>query len=344
MKKLNFISFLLIIISGKLTAQQIYNGDNGLTTTGTGIEKKVSLGGTLNTAGTSIDLGSYTFGFKKSNTNYLFIENTGNVGIGLITPQFKLDVSGDAHFGGKTFIGNSTTPYTLSTSGTLNVYNDQGDGDIQVSGYDSPNKSSLSFNTGGGNGTAYRARIQIKNSSGDLEFLSNALGGRNAGFAFFNEAVSATVPLLKLNYNGSVGINTTTPNSEAKLDVNGNIFTNGKILIGSTLAKAGNFSLAVNGEAIFNRAVVKLYGNWPDYVFEESYKLPSLETVEQFIRNHKHLQGFKPHYEIKKTGVDLGESQKIIVQKIEELTLYLIEQNKQIKSLQAEINLLKRKN
>jgi hypothetical protein len=389
MKKSTILIFLLLInCQYFLYAQQIYLADNGLTASGTGTSKKVSLGGTLNVANTAIDLGAtFTFGFKKASAQYLFINNAGNIGIGnnaplanlhlksngntnttsaflvqnsvavemlrvlnngnvglgVVAPLHKLDVSGTSHFSGKMYVGNSTIPYNLGTSGTLNVYNDAGDADIQISGYDNPNKASISFNTTAGQSALYRARVQITNSVSDLEFLSGSTGGRNAGFSFFNESVSTTVPLLKINYNGTVGINTVTPNTEAKLDVNGNVYTNGKILIGSTLAKAGNFSLAVNGEAIFNRAVVKLYGNWPDFVFDDNYPLQSLEEVENYVKKNKHLSGFKNQNEIKENGIDLGDTQRLLTQKIEELTLYVIEQNKEIKSLQEEVELLKQK-
>jgi hypothetical protein len=69
---------------------------------------------------------------------------------------------------------------------------------------------------------------------------------------------------------------------------------------------------------------------WPDFVFDKEYQLPSLIEVEQFIKNNKHLEGIKSAEEVKKDGVDVGDNQAAMLQKIEELTLYIIEQNKKI--------------
>lgn len=139
---------------------------------------------------------------------------------------------------------------------------------------------------------------------------------------------SGGVEKVRITNAGDFGIGTTTP--QAKLDVNGNIFTNGKIAIGTTDAsKMAGYALAVNGDAIFNKVKVKLYNNWPDYVFEPGYKLVPLSVIETYIKNHKHLPEVPSADEIEKNGLDVGENQTILLKKVEELTLYLIEQNKQ---------------
>jgi hypothetical protein len=98
----------------------------------------------------------------------------------------------------------------------------------------------------------------------------------------------------------------------------------------------------VNGSAIFTKAVVKLYASWPDYVFKKSYRLPALTDIESFIKLHHHLQGVPEAEEIQRTGIDLGASQTMLLKKIEELTLYVIEQNKQIATLQNRIEKLEK--
>lgn len=139
--------------------------------------------------------------------------------------------------------------------------------------------------------------------------------------------------------NSQVGIGTETPNTNAKLDVNGNIYSNGKVFIGiadaNTATKINTYSLAVNGPAIFTSAKVALYASaWPDYVFSPTYKLTALDSLEQFIKLNKHLPEVPTASDVDKNGIDLGLNQALLLKKIEELTLITIEQNKRIEKLE----------
>lgn len=80
-----------------------------------------------------------------------------------------------------------------------------------------------------------------------------------------------------------------------------------------------------------------------DFVFEESYALPKLEDVEKHIREKKHLPEISSAKEMEKEGVNVGEFQIKLLQKVEELTLYIIDQNKQLKKQAEEIEELKKK-
>ena len=111
--------------------------------------------------------------------------------------------------------------------------------------------------------------------------------------------------------------------------------------VGIATTDTKGYKLAVNGPAIFTKAVVKNYGNWPDYVFEPAYQLPSLDSVSAFIKENKHLPEMPSAATVEKDGHDLGEVQKLLLKKVEELTLYVIEQRKQIMELKKENELIK---
>lgn len=104
------------------------------------------------------------------------------------------------------------------------------------------------------------------------------------------------------------------------------ILANGNVGIGTIDPKG--YRLAVNGDAIFTKIKVKQYSNWPDYVFASNYNLPTLAEVEKFIRDNSHLPGVPSAKEVEKNGLDLGDNQALLLKKIEELTLYMIELKK----------------
>jgi len=101
------------------------------------------------------------------------------------------------------------------------------------------------------------------------------------------------------------------------------------------------YKLAVNGKAIFTKLVVKPYANWPDYVFHKNFRLPGLPELERYIREHQHLPGIASEQEVQAGGIDVGEHEAALLKKVEELTLYLIEQNKKLEAQQKEIDQLK---
>jgi len=83
---------------------------------------------------------------------------------------------------------------------------------------------------------------------------------------------------------------------------------------------------------------------WSDFVFEPNYKLKTLEEVEQYIKTNKHLPDVPSEKEVKENGLSLGQSDAVLLQKIEELTLYLIEQNKENKEQSEKIKVLEDEN
>lgn len=100
-----------------------------------------------------------------------------------------------------------------------------------------------------------------------------------------------------------------------------------------------NEKLSVNGKIRAHEVKVET-ANWPDYVFEPDYKLPSLTEIEAYIQKNKHLPEMPSAAQLTDKGLELGEMVKIQQKKIEELTLYLIEKNKEMDKERGRITLL----
>ena len=117
---------------------------------------------------------------------------------------------------------------------------------------------------------------------------------------------------------GNVGIGTITPDSGYKLTVKGKISTR-EVKVTATAGGA-------------------------DFVFEDTYKLPTLKTVEQFIAKNKHLPEIASAKEMEKNGIHLAEMNIKLLQKIEELTLYTIQQQKELETQQIALEAQQQKN
>lgn len=113
-----------------------------------------------------------------------------------------------------------------------------------------------------------------------------------------------------------------------------NIYSNvGSVGIGTTDLSDPNFRLFVE-EGIRTRKIKVDQSAWPDFVFNEDYSLLPLDDLEFYLKQHSHLPGIPSANDVKQNGIDLGKNQALLLQKLEELTLYLIEQNKEIEKLQ----------
>ncbi|OQP63242.1 hypothetical protein A3860_25470 [Niastella vici] len=108
--------------------------------------------------------------------------------------------------------------------------------------------------------------------------------------------------------------------------------------VGINTSDTKGYCFAVNGDAIFNKVTVKPYP-WPDYVFHVKYRLRPLSEAEQYIKQYHHLPEVATADEVEKNGLDVGDNQATLLKKIEELTLYLIDQNKKLEQLDESVNL-----
>ncbi|SHF94805.1 hypothetical protein [Dysgonomonas macrotermitis] len=128
---------------------------------------------------------------------------------------------------------------------------------------------------------------------------------------------------MGIHNSGNVGIGIDNPTQ--KLDVAGNIKATGAY---------------INGIVYANEVKVETT-QWSDFVFAPDYKLRSLDEVKAHLEEHKHLPDIPSEKEVKENGVSLGEMQAKLLQKIEELTLYVIKQEEKNKALEEEIQNLK---
>lgn len=129
------------------------------------------------------------------------------------------------------------------------------------------------------------------------------------GNEYWNDPLHQWKPFLSVLNNGRVGINTSNP--QYTLDVKGTI-------------RAAEIK-------------VESVDNFADFVFEKNYKLPDLKEVHQFIQKNGHLSGIPSAAEVKENGMSLVDMQIKLLQKIEELTLYIIKQEEKIKELESKL-------
>ncbi|TDS20880.1 concanavalin A-like lectin/glucanase superfamily protein [Maribacter caenipelagi] len=165
--------------------------------------------------------------------------------------------------------------------------------------------------------------------------------GRMDNVMIWNKALTSaeqnTLVNDNLGYNDfSTTTEPSTGNESSLWTSNGNniFYTTGNVGIGTITP--GNYELAVNGEIRAKEVKVET-ANWPDYVFEKVYALPSLEEVQEHIAQKGHLPNIPSAKEIESNGLELGEMNRLLLEKIEEIMLYTIQQQKEIDELRLQI-------
>jgi hypothetical protein len=182
-------------------------------------------------------------------------------------------------------------------------------------------------NTVLGSTTDYNIKLQVTGSG----YFSGDLG------------IGTLYPTAQLHTTGSVrfaGLTQDSTKTEVLVtDVNGNLYYRSA----SSLAadEPIRSSLAVNG-AIKSKKIIISPDEWADYVFDSTYRLPNLTDVESYIHREHHLSGIPTAAAVQKDSLDIGASQAALLKKIEELTLYTIEQKKEIEALNARVEKLER--
>ncbi|MBD1261608.1 hypothetical protein HZY62_13470 [Maribacter polysiphoniae] len=143
--------------------------------------------------------------------------------------------------------------------------------------------------------------------------------------------VGINIGFSEENFGGNIfGIGTRYTNQESWHTFTINT-SNGNVGIGTK--NAGTWKLAVKGK--IRAEEIKVETGWADYVFKDDYDLPTLEEVEKYINEKGHLINIPSAEEVEANGIELGEMNKLLLEKIEELVLYTLEQEKNLIELKA---------
>jgi len=178
-----------------------------------------------------------------------------------------------------------------------------------------------------------QSRVLVSDANGSVAYRdASTLGGSGtSGWALNGNSIAPGQSIGTANNEDLVIITNGSPSMI--------VGKNGQVAIGMPSFAGGTstgYKLYVE-QGIRTRKVKVDVGSWPDYVFHKSYQLPTLEEVEKFIKTHQHLPEVPSADNVAKDGLDLGDNQSILLKKIEELTLYVIEQNKKIEQMQSRI-------
>ncbi len=338
--------------------------------------KSYMIGSTANVA--TSGAGKLIFRDVDAEINRMVLDENGNLGIGTPSPTTKLNVNGDVVLGGTVqATGSSNAVLTIrgDWNGTSNpqliiggqtnaakemqigfdITNDQGF--IQAT-HDGVGVKPLILQRFGGNlgigitnplqkmhldegiilitkTTTPQIRLNTNNTDNidsDRAFFGIATGNDN----FINGSKAGdTVLRGRSTENGSLILGVGTNNEGMR------ILYDGSVILGCSNPESGS-KLTVAGKISAQDITIKADAGGADFVFEKDYALPSLQHVEQFIQQNKHLPEIPSSQEMQENGVQVSEMQTKLLQKIEELTLYIINQDKYNKKLEARIDELEK--
>jgi hypothetical protein len=277
-----------------------------------------------------------TICFGQTNT----FPTSGSVGIGTTTPAYKLDVTGASDEFKARFQGPDG--YILigpGNSGWAHIYTDRPNFIFNqnvwsiTGGFSSYSAANLVLQT---NGTS---RLTILNSNGNVgigtatptsKLHVSSTGTVEMQVSSDGATTSRSIySLTRASSFWNIGMNVNQSNTDdLQFRFNGSTYpftiqSGGNVGIGTTSPDA---KLSVKGQIHAQEVKVDLNGSVaPDYVFDKDYKLPSLEEIQPYIKANKHLPEVPSAKDMEENGINVGEMNLLLLKKVEELTLYLIE-------------------
>lgn len=231
----------------------------------------------------------------------------------------------------------SIAQWTTVTGSTTNIYNTN-TGSVGIGTGNTVPTSFVDVRKDQNTGTIVKVRNQSNTSGASARYdLSTYTGNsyqisalyNNSGSPYYQFSVGPAVIVSYFDSPEFMWRNSAGTNTYMKITSGGNV--------GIGTITPGSFKLAVEG-TIGTRAIkVTSVNPWPDYVFQSGYKLPSIRALENYIMLNKHLPGMPSAQEVKESGgIELGEMNRKLLEKVEELTLHIIELNKRIEVLEKQ--------
>jgi hypothetical protein len=247
-------------------------------------------------------IGIYDIKIYTTSTNFNII-TTNKIGIGTSNPAYRLQIAGNTDGSDRTFLNLTNSDNSTNSSVGLTM-NSGGSGNIGGISF-----SGMNYNVMSGFKDCFYI---FSTGTGGLK-LAATIGDIN--LCTYHDGANAPIPRLTI-------LNTT-----------------GNILIGKSTQTNSTYKLEVEGKIRATEIVVNTTG--ADFVFEKNYKPRSLADLEQYVKINKHLPEIPSASEMQAKGVSLSDMQNALLQKVEELTLYMIELKKENDLLKQEINKLK---